>query len=99
MHYLLEHVVVDVEHAEGWLNHVIAPLAAMRPDLLGEVGIGILRRLDCALAVCDRAMRELRLTGRCRDKPCQLPRRCTSGSPGPPSGTRTRPRSTSRERC
>ncbi len=59
MRYLLEHVVVDVEHAEGWLNHVIAPLAAMRPDLLGEVGIGILRRLDCALAVCDRAMREL----------------------------------------
>ena len=59
MHYLLEHVTVDVAHAEGWLNHVIAPLAAGRPDLLPEVGIGILRRLDCALAVCDRAMRDL----------------------------------------
>ena len=59
MVYLLEHVVVDVEHAEGWLNHVIAPLAEERPDMLLEVGIGIMRRLDCALAVCDRAMREL----------------------------------------
>ncbi|HEY7594750.1 MAG TPA: iron-containing redox enzyme family protein [Actinophytocola sp.] len=59
MHYLLEHVVVDVEHAEGWLNHVIAPLAAARPDMLPEVAIGILRRLDCALAVCDRAMRDI----------------------------------------
>lgn len=59
MKYVLEHVTVDVAHAEGWLNHVIAPLAAMRPDLLPEVGIGIMRRLDCALAVCDRAMRDL----------------------------------------
>ncbi|MPZ81609.1 MAG: iron-containing redox enzyme family protein [Actinophytocola sp.] len=59
MHYLLEHVTVDVEHAEGWLNHVIAPLAATRPDLLPEVAIGILRRLDCALAVCDRAMHDI----------------------------------------
>jgi pyrroloquinoline quinone (PQQ) biosynthesis protein C len=59
MVYLLEHVTVDVEHAEGWLNHVIAPLAAERPDMLPEVAIGILRRLDCALAVCDRAMRDI----------------------------------------
>jgi pyrroloquinoline quinone (PQQ) biosynthesis protein C len=59
MYYLLEHVTVDVEHAEGWLNHVIAPLAAERPDMLLEVGIGVMRRLDCALAVCDRAMRDL----------------------------------------
>jgi pyrroloquinoline quinone (PQQ) biosynthesis protein C len=59
MIYLLEHVTVDVEHAEGWLNHVIAPLAAERPDMLPEVGIGILRRLDCALAVCDRALRDI----------------------------------------
>ena len=59
MVYLLEHVTVDVEHAEGWLNHVIAPLAAERPDMLPEVAIGILRRLDCALAVCDRTMRDI----------------------------------------
>lgn len=59
MKYVLIHVTVDVEHAEGWLNHVIAPLAATRPDMLPEVAIGMLRRLDCALAVCDRAMREI----------------------------------------
>jgi hypothetical protein len=59
MIYLLEHVTVDVGHAEGWLNNVIAPLATEHPDMLREVAIGVLRRLDCALAVCDRAMREL----------------------------------------
>jgi len=59
MHYLREHVTVDVEHAQGWLDHVVMPLAASRPDLLQEVGVGVLRRLDAALAVCDRAMAEL----------------------------------------
>jgi pyrroloquinoline quinone (PQQ) biosynthesis protein C len=59
MVYLLEHVTVDVAHAEGWLNNVIAPLATEHPDMLHEVAVGIMRRLDCALAVCDRAMREL----------------------------------------
>ncbi len=31
MHYLLEHVTVDVEHARGWLDHVVTPLAAGPP--------------------------------------------------------------------
>lgn len=60
MRYLLEHVTIDVEHAQGWLDNVVVPLAAHRPDLLPEVAIGVLRRLDAALAVCERAVRELR---------------------------------------
>jgi pyrroloquinoline quinone (PQQ) biosynthesis protein C len=60
MHYLLEHVTVDVAHAQGWLDHVVAPLAASHPELMPEVAIGVLRRLDAALRVCDRAMTELR---------------------------------------
>jgi hypothetical protein len=60
MHYLLEHVTVDVEHARGWLDHVVTPLAGARPDLLPEVALGVLRRLAEALAVCERAVRELR---------------------------------------
>ncbi|MEO6701674.1 MAG: iron-containing redox enzyme family protein [Jatrophihabitantaceae bacterium] len=63
MHYLREHVTVDVEHAQGWLDHVVVPLAASRPDLLHEVGIGVLRRLDAALDVCTRAMAELESIG------------------------------------
>jgi pyrroloquinoline quinone (PQQ) biosynthesis protein C len=59
MHYLREHVTVDVEHAQGWLDHVVMPLAQVRPDLLEEVGIGIIRRLDESLKVCERALKEL----------------------------------------
>jgi pyrroloquinoline quinone (PQQ) biosynthesis protein C len=58
MRYLLEHVTVDVEHAQGWIDHVVIPLAKERPDLLPEIAIGVLRRLDAALDVCDRAVRE-----------------------------------------
>lgn len=58
MQYLLEHVVSDVEHAQGWLDNVVVPLAEDRPDLLVEVAIGVLRRLDAALGVCERALRE-----------------------------------------
>lgn len=59
MHYLREHVTVDVEHAQGWLDHVVMPLAQVRPDLLVDVAIGIVRRLDESLRVCERAMKEL----------------------------------------
>jgi pyrroloquinoline quinone (PQQ) biosynthesis protein C len=63
MHYLREHVTVDVEHAQGWLDHVVIPLATARPDLMHEVGIGVLRRLEEALKVCGRAMAELESIG------------------------------------
>jgi pyrroloquinoline quinone (PQQ) biosynthesis protein C len=63
MHYLREHVTVDVEHAQGWLDHVVVPLAAARPDLMPAVGLGVLRRLDAALKVCDRAIAELEPIG------------------------------------
>ncbi|KUL36298.1 hypothetical protein ADL22_24835 [Streptomyces sp. NRRL F-4489] len=62
MHYLREHVTVDVEHAQGWLDHVVVPLARTRPDLLPEIALGVMRRLDAALAVCDRAWNALRST-------------------------------------
>ena len=50
-------------HPQGWLDHVIVPLANERPDLLAEVAVGVLRRLDQALRVCDRALRELDSAG------------------------------------
>lgn len=58
MHFLLEHATVDVAHGQGWLDHVVAPLATSHPELLPEVTIGMLRRLDGSLRVCDRAMTE-----------------------------------------
>lgn len=59
MHYLLEHVTVDVKHAQGWLDNVVMPLLRTHPELLPEVGLGVVRRLDAALKVCDRAVHEL----------------------------------------
>lgn len=54
MTYLLEHVVVDVEHSRGWLENVIKPLLAVQPHLLGDIALGMARRLKHAAAVCDR---------------------------------------------
>ncbi|WP_067450464.1 iron-containing redox enzyme family protein [Actinomadura macra] len=60
MHYLREHVTVDVEHAQGWLDNVVIPIAEDRPDLMPDMAIGVLRRLDGALGVCERAWNEFR---------------------------------------
>lgn len=56
MRYLIEHTVVDVRHAEGWLEEVVMPLLQQHPHLLPEVALGIERRLDCAGRVCDRML-------------------------------------------
>jgi pyrroloquinoline quinone (PQQ) biosynthesis protein C len=59
MRYLLEHVVVDVEHAHGWMEEVVNPLLACRPRLMAEIALGMARRLHHAAAVCDRMMAHL----------------------------------------
>jgi pyrroloquinoline quinone (PQQ) biosynthesis protein C len=56
MRYLLEHVVVDVEHAHGWMEFVVVPLLSKRPKIMSSFVLGIARRLDYAGAVCDRMM-------------------------------------------
>lgn len=59
MTYLLEHVVVDVEHAHGWMNNVVIPLLAKHPRFMNELALGMFRRLEYAGAVCDCMLRYL----------------------------------------
>lgn len=56
MRYLIEHTVVDIEHAAGWMNEVVLPMLAERPEVMGEIVLGMARRLEHAAAVCDRMM-------------------------------------------
>jgi pyrroloquinoline quinone (PQQ) biosynthesis protein C len=52
--YLLEHTTVDVEHAKEWMDGMVVPLLNRSPHLMGEIVLGMLRRLDIAGAVCDK---------------------------------------------
>jgi pyrroloquinoline quinone (PQQ) biosynthesis protein C len=56
MRYLLEHTVVDVEHAHGWMHEVVMPLLQVRPDLMPSIALGMARRLEHAAEVCDQMM-------------------------------------------
>jgi len=51
--YLIEHTVVDAEHAEGWMEHVIVPLLREYPGAMDDIVFGAQRRLENAGAVCD----------------------------------------------
>jgi hypothetical protein len=59
MSYMLEHTTVDVGHANDWLEHVVKPLLAEHPHVVGELAFGVLRRLDAAGRVCDRMLTHL----------------------------------------
>jgi hypothetical protein len=52
--YLTEHTTVDVEHAKEWMDSIIIPLLHRTPQLMGEIVLGVLRRMDIAGAVCDK---------------------------------------------
>ena len=60
MTYLIEHTVVDIEHAAGWLEGVVKPILEIQPNLLGDVVLGVLRRLQLAGDVCDAMHRAFR---------------------------------------
>jgi len=53
MKYLLEHTVVDVVHAHGWMDKVVMPLLHARPGTLPSMARGMVRRLEYAADVCD----------------------------------------------
>jgi len=56
MRYLLEHTVVDVEHANGWMHEVVLPMLERQPGLIADVVTGMARRLAYAAEVCDGMM-------------------------------------------
>lgn len=56
MQYLIEHTIVDPIHASGWMENVVLPLLRGHPQLMPDLVLGMLRRLDYAGAVCDRML-------------------------------------------
>ncbi len=46
VHYYSEHISVDVDHADGWLNNVIVPVAERFPEALEEIYFGARLRLQ-----------------------------------------------------
>jgi len=52
--YLTDHVTVDAEHAEHWMEHVVMPLVNQHPSIIPEIVLGAARRLDVAGRVCDQ---------------------------------------------
>jgi len=54
LRYLLEHTTLDEVHAEDWLMHVVMPILHVRPKLMGDIVLGISRRLATAAAVLDK---------------------------------------------
>ncbi len=59
MQYLIEHTVVDPVHAHGWMENVVVPLLRAQPQLMPDLVLGMVRRLEYAGAVCDRMMEHL----------------------------------------
>lgn len=58
--YLTEHVSVDAKHSQDWLNKVVNPMLEHNPDVMGELVLGVLRRLDTAVDVSDCLMAYLK---------------------------------------
>lgn len=60
MVYYAAHAIVDVGHAEGWLDHVVAPQVAERPEARVGIAEGLMARADASLDYFDYALAALR---------------------------------------
>ena len=59
MIYLIEHITVDIEHANGWMHEVVLPMIGHYPNTVIDIVLGVERRLDHAVAVLDKMMTHL----------------------------------------
>ena len=59
MSYYSAHAIIDVGHAEGWLDHVVKPQVAAVPEARVGIAEGLLARADASLDYFDYAMAEL----------------------------------------
>jgi hypothetical protein len=48
--YQRAHIGIDEQHGEGWLRHVLMPLATQYPQLIPEIANGVITRLYVARA-------------------------------------------------
>ena len=60
MVYYAAHAIVDIGHAEGWLDHVVAPQVTERPEARVGIAEGLLARADASLDYFDYALAALR---------------------------------------
>lgn len=60
VHYYSEHISVDVDHADGWLNNVIIPVAERYPEALEEIYFGAQLRLQTCQDYYDNLLRTLK---------------------------------------
>jgi hypothetical protein len=60
MIYYAAHAIVDIGHAEGWLDHVVAPQIAERPEARVGIAEGLMARADASLDYFDYALAALR---------------------------------------
>lgn len=58
--YYREHIQIDVDHADGWLNNVIDPLIANDPVLSSDILFGAFFRLETCAAYYDWLFEKLR---------------------------------------
>lgn len=54
MQYLLDHCGGDVEHANGWANHVVVPCISASPALQREILVGVHQHIDILGRLYDR---------------------------------------------
>ena len=59
MSYYSAHAIIDVGHAEGWLEHVVGPQVAEVPAARVGIAEGLLARADASLDYFDYAMAAL----------------------------------------
>jgi hypothetical protein len=60
MIYYTAHAIVDIGHAEGWLDHVVRPQISERPEARVGIAEGLMARADASLDYFDYALGALR---------------------------------------
>jgi len=58
--YQRVHIHVDEDHGAEWLEHVLVPLAEESPDVLREIGMGVLTRERIANAYYQRVWQQMK---------------------------------------
>jgi hypothetical protein len=59
MSYYSAHAIIDVGHAEGWLDHVVGPQVAAVPAARVGIAEGLIARADASLDYFDYALTAL----------------------------------------
>jgi len=53
MRYLIDHTIIDIEHAEGWMQKVVKPIIYNEPKIMDDIIMGMARRLYYSEKICE----------------------------------------------